>query len=269
MSDTITVINKLPSYRNSGAYGDLIYSLIIPYLVGKGDFYIAMGNLREVCRKLGYNVSDQWVDPIHRECFTDKQYDFITPLLEVQPYIHSVSKWYPGNSEETTYDLDDFRKVLFKRFEGNYLEGFLLAHQIPYSPEVVHATNWLTVPKPQTIAKTVIARTVRYRDRYNGDANHKELATKGEFDKNAVFLGSPEEHADYEKVVGMKIQHYKVKDALQYAQVIAGATQLVSNQTFAYSIAIGLGKNALLETQKTKPLEYNECYFARKNCYYF
>lgn len=257
-----------PTYLNSGANGDLVYSLIIPYLVGKGDFYIAMGNLLSVCRKLGYDVSK--ADPIHKECFTEKQYDFLAPLLEVQPYINKVHKYYPGNSTTPiSHNLDKFREVLWRRFEGCYLESFLLAFNLPYSAELVHATNWLTVPKPQTIAKTVIARTVRYRDTVMGDANHKELATKGEFDKNAVFLGSPEEHADYEKVVGMKIQHYKVKDALQYAQVIAGATQLVSNQTFAYSIAMGLGKNALLETLKTKPLEYNECYFARKNCYYF
>ena len=252
---------------NSGGYGDLIYSLaVLPYL-GKGEYKLAMNNLADCARSYGYDVSERTMGKMHREYFQQKHYDFLAPLLEVQPFITKVSQWHKGD-EPVTYNLDDFRGTLFKRFEGNYLEAFFITHNIPYTQEMVHGTNWLTVPNPIRVAETIIARTTRYRSP-TGNKTHAEYATVNGFDKKAVFIGTDEEHQDYEKVTGLKIKRYVVKDALEYAQVIAGADRLVSNQTFAFSLAMGLGECAFLEVQQTKPLEFNECYFARKNCYYF
>ena len=53
------------------------------------------------------------------------------------------------------------------------------------------------------------------------------------------------------------------------ANIVAGADLVMANQNFVYSLAMGLGKPAVLETIKIKPLQYNECYFPRDNIQYF
>jgi len=220
------------------------------------------------CKKQGYNTNRSYVGEQHYFCFTEEQYDFIKPLLQVQPYIMMVDKWYPSNPTPVDVDLDEFRTLLFKRFEGNYLEAFYKTHNVAYTDQDVHGFRWLTVNKKQEIAPIVVCRTPRYNDP-NGHIHHKELAEKGNFDKQAIFIGTEQEHKAYQEVIGMKIQHHKIKDALEFAEVVDGSTMFISNQTFGFSLAMGLGKNAILETIKTKPLDFNECYFKRPNVQYF
>ena len=90
----------------------------------------------------------------------------------------------------------------------------------------------------------------------------------GKMGENAIFLGNEHEHEDFVNVVG-PIQHYEVKDMLEMAAVIEGADLFVGNQSVAYSLAMGLGKTAVLETMKIKPLQNNECFFPRNNITYF
>jgi hypothetical protein len=53
------------------------------------------------------------------------------------------------------------------------------------------------------------------------------------------------------------------------ANIIAGCDLFLGNQSFGYSLAVGLGKDSVLETIKIKPLQNNECYFPRPNIQYF
>ena len=78
-----------------------------------------------------------------------------------------------------------------------------------------------------------------------------------------------EEHEDFVKLTGFNVSYYPVKNFKELADVIAGADLFMGNQSAAYSIAMGLGKSAVLETIKIKPLQNNECYFPRDNCQYF
>ena len=77
------------------------------------------------------------------------------------------------------------------------------------------------------------------------------------------------EHQDFEQAVEKTIPYYPVNDFLELANVVAGADFVMANQNFVYSLAMGLGKQTLLETIKIKPLQYNECYFPRDNTQYF
>ncbi len=96
------------------------------------------------------------------------------------------------------------------------------------------------------------------------------MATNLEFDKNAVFIGTESEHADFVATTDVKIPHYKINNFLEFAEVINGAESFIGNQTLGFSLAIGLGKPAALEIKPTQTLQQNECWFgSRPNITYF
>jgi hypothetical protein len=65
------------------------------------------------------------------------------------------------------------------------------------------------------------------------------------------------------------IPHHKVSNFLELANIVAGAELVMANQNFVFSLAMGLGRPAVLETIKIKPLQSNECFFPRTNVNYF
>jgi hypothetical protein len=95
------------------------------------------------------------------------------------------------------------------------------------------------------------------------------MAHSGQLDKNGIFVGSVDEHQDFLAVTGVDIPFYQVRDFLELANIVDGADLVMANQNFVYSLAMGLGKSAVLETIKIKPLVQNECYFPRSNITYF
>jgi hypothetical protein len=95
------------------------------------------------------------------------------------------------------------------------------------------------------------------------------MAEKGMLDRIGIFVGTEAEHADFLKVTGVAVPYHPVKDFLELANIIAGAELVLANQNFVYSLAMGLGKQTVLETIKIKPLQNNECFFPRLNTQYF
>jgi len=86
---------------------------------------------------------------------------------------------------------------------------------------------------------------------------------------NGIFIGMPDEHAAFQELFNVQIPYYKCRDFLDMAEVIAGADTFISNQTFAYSIAKGVGQTTILETLSFRPLQTNECFLPVENCFYF
>jgi hypothetical protein len=136
---------------------------------------------------------------------------------------------------------------------------------LPFTPEVLNET-WLEAD-PVKIASVVINRTFRYRCPM-GTGTWQNLLEQANISQNGVFVGTQEEHEDFEKCTGFRVNYYPVRDFKQLADVIAGAELFIGNQSAAYSIAMGLGKNSVLETIKIKPLANNECYFPRPGAIY-
>jgi hypothetical protein len=229
---------------------------------------MAMGNIETCVAQYGYRPDE--VDPMHRGRFTDKDYELLLDFLIRQPYIDGVTKWYPGDPDpgdsESEVDLDRFRGVLFRGFEGNYVQAYHMTFGLPFAPEVLNET-WLEAD-PIQIAPIVINRTARYRCP-NGTMTWQSMLGAADIVKNGVFVGNKDEHEDFVKLTGFNVQYYHVRDFKHLADVIAGADLFMGNQSAAYAIAVGLGKSTVLETIKIKPLANNECYFPRDNCQYF
>ena len=247
-------------YKHSGTFGDLIYSLSVVKKLGAGAFAIALNNIETCVARYGYRPDE--VDIMHKGRFTVADFNLIEPLLTRQSYITDVVPWKGIHD----IDLDQFRGVLFRGFEGNYVEAFYKTFNLPFTADVYDET-WLEAD-PLRMASVVINRTFRYRCP-SGTASWQNLLEQANITQNGIFVGSDEEHEDFEKSTGFRVQYYPVKDFKELADIIAGADLFMGNQSAAYSIAMALGKSSVLETIKIKPLANNECYFPRDNCQYF
>jgi len=247
-------------YKHSGTFGDLIYSLSVIKKMGVGTLAIALNNIEKCVAEHGYRPDE--VDPIHKGRFTVGDFNLLEPLLERQSYINNVQPW----KGQHDVDLDRFRGVLFRGFEGNYVQAYHLTFGLPFTKDVLDET-WLEAD-PKRMASVVINRTFRYRCP-SGTGTWQNLLEQANITQNGIFVGTVEEHEDFEKNTGFSVNYYPVKNLKELADVIAGADLFMGNQSAAYSIAMGLGKSSVLETIKIKPLQNNECYFPRENCQYF
>lgn len=253
----------MTSYKHSGTLGDLIYSLAVVKKMGRGAFKVALNNIEHCVSLYGYRPDE--VDPAHKGRFTQTDFELLKPLLEKQAYIESVSA-LPFGQVDDSVDLDKFRGVLFRGFEGNYVQAYHMTFKLPFVPADLH-TPWLDALE-QREAPIVVSRTFRYRCP-KGDAVWIKLAKQLDLANNGVFLGNEAEWKDFVQVTGANIRYHPVKDFLEMASIINSADTFMGNQNFAFSLAMGLGVPSILETIKIKPLIQNECYFPRTNIKYF
>ena len=119
------------TFKHSGTLGDLIYSLHLVKKYGGGEFQVALENIEHCVAKYGYRPED--VDPQHKGRFTQKDFEMLKPLLERQEYIQRVSTWRQGDPEPSI-DLDHYRSVLYRTFEGNILEAYHRAFNLSFDP---------------------------------------------------------------------------------------------------------------------------------------
>ena len=255
----------MKTYKHSGTLGDLIYSLSIVKKMSQGNamFLVALNNIENCVAQYGYRPDE--VDPAHRGRFTVQDYGWLRPLLKRQSYIKEVGTWSLGIMDPDV-DLDRFRGTLFRGFEGNYVEAYHRAFDLPFLMSD-YDTPWLEADA-QTVAPIVVSRTARYQDPA-GDAKWRDMVKDIDLAGSAVFLGTATEHQAFEQAVGKTIPYYKTQDFLELANIVAGAELVMANQNFVYSLAMGLGKSTVLETIKIKPLQNNECFFPRTNTQYF
>ena len=253
----------MKTYRHSGTLGDLIYSLSIVKKMELGKFLIALNNIENCVSQYGYSPEE--VAPEHRGRFTEQDHQMLRPLLKRQSYIKSVDTWKQGDPEPDV-DLDRFRGTLFRGFEGNYVQAYHLAFDIPFTV-ADYDTPWLEAD-PEITRPVIVSRTSRYRCP-DGDQTWRSLVEDSELKQNGFFVGTHAEHQDFVSTVGVEIPYFPISNFLQLANVIAGAELVMANQNFVYSLAMGLGKPAILETIKIKPLQNNECFFPRTTVQYF
>jgi hypothetical protein len=253
----------MTTFRHSGTAGDTIYSLAAVKQLGGGEFQIGIKNLELTVAKYGYRPEE--VDPAHRGRYTEQDYAMLAPLIERQSYITKVTPWNSGDAEPDV-DLDSYRAVLYRQFEGNIVESYFRTFNLPLSPEM-YTQSWLEAD-PLTEAAIIVNSTPRYRDPTAHDT-WLQMCQDADLEKNGLFVGTATEHETFVQNTGCKINYRPVKDFLELAGLIAGADLFLGNQSMALSIAMGLGKSSVVELHKIKPQQYSECYFPRDNITYF
>ena len=256
----------MKTFRHSGTLGDLIYSLPIVQKMGGGEFKVAINNIEDCVAKYSWG-NPEWakVDPAHVGRFKQSDYDKLKPLLERQSYIQATSTWNKGDPD-VDVDLDHFRSVQFRSFEGNYVQGYHLAFNLPFT-EADYESTWLEAD-PNPLAPIVVYRSARYQDA-DGIAQWREIIKDVDLANNGIFVGVESERQEFIRDMGVDVPLAPAKDFLELANIIAGAELVLCNQSFTFSLAMGLGKDTVLETMKMKPLKNNECYFPRANVQFF
>ena len=147
------------------------------------------------------------------------------PLFESQGWKTSISEYCP----EDFIDIDDFRKLKLNFAAGDIRTWpyALTALTLPMdlSRKIIEVP-----PDNKFNGRVILTKTSRYNNPF---LNYNELRP---LQCDIVFIGLEEEHKafcnDY-----FEVDFYKVKDAYETAQIIAGADCMISNQNGLYSIA--------------------------------
>lgn len=215
------------TFLHSGDLGDIIYALPTIRQLGGGKLYLANGHGKHGTRQ-----------PL-----TDQLIESLKPLLIAQPYISAV---LPHKGEKVAYNFTGFRHIYEPK------RTLAETQRIHVSPlqTVDFRTGWLTVTLDNRDIhdKPVIARSMRYRNP-DWDGIWPDIREKY---KKAIFVGTEEEHADFESRFG-KIEHHKTTTLLDLAKVIAGGTNFIGNQSCPLAIAHGLRKAVIVEESKKQP----------------
>ena len=221
------------NFKHSGHIGDLMYALPVIKEISKTkkcNFYICTNH---ILGKKGY-----YKHPSGNIMISDKVLGMILPLLKNQLYLNKVKKW---ENEIIDVDLDLFRNLPFSNdFHSIRWYYHIVGKQIDMALPYIEVEPSLYFQN-----KIVIVRTFRGRNpliNYNFLNKYEDL----------LFLGTRSEYDDFLKIVPSTIFH-DVQDFLELAQIMKSAKLVISNQTFAFSVAEGLKVNRILEANPYIP----------------
>jgi len=175
-------------------------------------------------------------------------------LIEVQPYIKSLELY---SDQAIDWASEDFR------YMGREPGGTLLESHWAHGRTVLKSNltirgekPWLHVKPDRSFAgKVIIARSPRYRNEFFPWPQVYEF-----YKDRAVFVGLPEEHAEFSRTYGY-LPHATFEDFYDLAAAIAGSDLFIGNQSFPNAINEALKHDSILEVC----LEIPDCLYARPN----
>jgi len=223
---------------HSGNAGDLIYSLSNLYDYCEKNkckivFYIKIG--------VPSGFTDE-THPVGNVMMNDAMFDFIEPLLKVQPYIHEVIKLNKGENMVVDFDLDLFRKD-YKNLSAGNIQNWIANTYHEFRPNLSKQCLFL----PENIGNNYII--VNRTTRYNNYFIDYTILDKYE---NVFFVGTDKEFKRL-SIHNDKIQHLKVQNALELAYAINGCKLFIGGQSLAFSIAEQLKVKRVLEQYMYAP----------------
>jgi hypothetical protein len=229
----------MKTFKHSGDLGDIIYSLPTIKQLGGGILYLDTtgGEDEPICRVQC---------PDGKTKFNDATYNFIKPLIEAQSYIKAVKKY---NGNKVDYNLNNFRYKFADPNRRSQARNLLDLHLDAFNlPEWDHNSPWLETNNIKKLdKKTIVSRTPRYQ------CSHTWFESQRfNFRDKSIFVGLEKEHELFQWTFNIKVPFFKVKDALELAEILKGANHLVSNQTSTLAIGIGLGTVSIVQEVYTK-----------------
>jgi hypothetical protein len=238
----------MTTFRHSGKMGDLIYSLPLIRHLGGGHLKINPGIIDDGSPRL-----------------TDSAFQSLLPLLEIQSYIKSVTLYEGGQID---VDLDKFREAI-PWSHANLVDANYIAHDLAPDPKN-HIDPWIEIPgvKLRTRKPVVVSRTERYLGG-QGDDNlfYHQMVRQGLGD-HGIFIGFPHEHARFEELFSVKIEHIQPDNSLEIAMILGGSELWIGNENYIGALAEGLKKTCAREIRKTEAAEKMYCAFQRPNLFY-
>lgn len=183
----------------------------------------------------------------------------VIPLIQAQPYIEECRNSTPSDPIE--WHSGNFRGMGCHSPTSTLVYAHLTHfNRVKNTQHIFTGSSpWLFVEKsPESVGKVVINRTFRYR---NPSFPWKEVVNF--YGDKILFLGMPNEHEDFCNQFG-PVPYRKTKDFLEAAQIIAGSSLFIGNQSCAGMIAHGLHHPLISEVA----LHIPDCIYKRDNAQY-
>ena len=170
----------------------------------------------------------------------ERQMEFLHPLLALQPYIEGLTLTKPPANIAT--DLRRYREIS----EADLSKHLALCHAEAAGVPIDLTTPWLLNITPNFVVKIVTNRT----SRYHGKLNWHLLKS---YEDEVGFVGTEKEYRRFKLETGVAPKWIPVIDALHMAQIIAGSSLFIGNQSCAFAIAEALKHPRVLEVSTEKP----------------
>jgi len=251
--------NKQLTFSHSGTTDDTFCSLVIPKILGGGEFYLKLNDLDNVIQK-------------YSGCMSMEDYESMRELMLHQPYITDFKVW---NGEAINYELEKAAAHLeTKSRPRNFSNQHAEAQGVDtnYHIRELQIDPWMECRETRRIPgrPIVIFRGPHYQ---NGNELRspvwKDLVDR-KLSEQAVYVGLEEDHAWFEDALKVRVPHYRTPDYMELARVIQGSELFISSTSIPSALALCLGKTMWLETRKNEPWERHEHnYPYRLNIRYF
>jgi hypothetical protein len=223
--DLLTVMPSIKNlYRETGRKAKVFQRLNLPADYSHNDNHPIMHNGKMVCMNEGMFYK-------------------LKPLIEAQEYIEGFEIW---QGEQVLFDIDITRHNSQMPLPGG---------EIHYWPTLVFpqlrpdfSEPWLDVPWTSVGNRVFINRTVRYRNPYISFFFLKELPPKW-----FAFVGTEQEHEEFNKSWGLEIVRAEAANFLHLASAIKSCAFFIGNQSMCWHISDGLQVKRILEVCTAYP----------------
>jgi hypothetical protein len=214
----------------------------------------------------------------HSGRMTQKDFDFLEPLMKIQPCINSFKVW---DGRKVDYE---FEQTCFHHNPPGWPRSFTRQYASAVGIDPSRADKnilrqldidpFLFVDKKYKIdhKPIMICRNKWYLDGIPdaGNVDAWNIWISSGLAEQAFYCGLPEEHKWFEDTMKMKIQYIPTSDSLELARYMSGAEMVIANQSMGGTMAVSMGKTCWIETRKNVELENNEIYYPYKiNAHYF
>ena len=258
----------MTTFSHSGTTGDTFCSLVIPKIVGGGEFYLKLNDLdRVIQEKLGWPNAGR-----HSGRMSQEDFDSMEELIKHQPYITDFKVW---NGEKIDYELENAAAHLeTKSRPRNFSNQHAEAQGIDtdYHIRALQIDPWMECREVRKFPgrPIVIFRSPNYQTGNELQSTvWMDLVNRG-LAEQAVYVGVESDHAWFEDSLKVKVPHYRTPDYMELARVIQGSELFISSMSSPSALALCLGKTMWLETRKGEPWERHENnYPNRLNIRYF
>lgn len=220
-------------------------TISIKFSLPIGDFFYACAGIKQMCSKvkadiyMELDVSIKFLDGI-RPCLTRQTYEMAKPLIEAQPWCHSV-QLYTGQPIDVDLDktqldpeltlpvmpygsITHWYRFLFPLMSGDY------------------SLPWIEVETSDRFKdRLIINRTPRYRNDAIDYSFLKEYADR------LSFVGLPDECIRFNQETGLSVEYLQVRDFYSLAAIIKSCRVFLGNQSMCFALAEAMKVPRILE----------------------
>lgn len=233
---------RIISASHGGHSGDIVYGLALARHIAMAnacliDLYIAQDRPCELPPGMQHPNGLQVLMP-------PAAFEFIRPLIEIQPYINRVFYVADAAIPAEAVRLDPYRNAQGMNLgAGNIASWPGMLYGIP----VDVSAPWLTVKPVKAVWPVTMAMSKRYR---NAGIDYSFVAQL----EGVRFIGLPEEYEDFKarhRLAGLA--YHPCATALELAEAIASSQVFIGNQSMPFAVAEGMKVSRALEVFAPAP----------------